>query len=146
MYDEILHAPLKKRFEVQKMHLSGNMTVPSVRPFKRGVKTVISSMETTMTGINALQWAKEISKLPDGCFTIAFFPYSKQKGEASERLAVREGCIFRTQLPEERFSIDGENFFLFNDGNGDPKMCYRILIRYMGFPQDGYKLHKIDWL
>lgn len=128
------------------MHLSGNMTVPSVRPFEGGVKTVISSMETTMTGINALQWAKEISKLPDGCFTIAFFPYSKQKGEASERLAVREGCTFRTQLPEERFSIDGENFFLFNDGNGDPKMCYRILIRYMGFPQDGYKLHKIDWL
>jgi hypothetical protein len=25
-------------------------------------------------------------------------------------------------------------------------MCYRILIRYMGFPQDGFKLHKINWL
>jgi hypothetical protein len=25
-------------------------------------------------------------------------------------------------------------------------MCYRILIRFMGFPQDGYKLHKINWL
>jgi hypothetical protein len=66
--------------------------------------------------------------------------------KASERLVVKEGCTFRTQLPEERFSIDSDNFFLFNDENGNPKMCYRILIRYMGFPQDGYKLHKIDWL
>ena len=122
------------------------MTGARARPFERGAKTVISGMETTMTGIVALQWAKEISKLPNGCFTIAFFPYSRQKGEASGKLAVKEGCTFRTQLPEERFSIDSENFFLFNDGNGNPKMCYRILIRYMGFPQDGYKLHKIDWL
>ena len=103
-------------------------------------------METTMTGPHALQWAKEISKLPDGCFTIAFFPYSGQKGEASDKLIIREGCKFRTQLPHERFSIDGENLFLFSDAGGEPKMCYRILIRYMGFPQDNFKLHKIDWL
>ena len=49
-------------------------------------------------------------------------------------------------MPEERFSIDSDNLFLFTDNNGEPKMCYRILIRYMGFPQDGFKLHKIDWL
>ena len=122
------------------------MTYTRGRPFRRGAKTVISVMATTMSGIVALQWAKEISKLPNGCFTIAFFPYSRQKGEASERLVVKERCTFRTQLPKERFSIDSENFFLFNDENADPKMCYRILIRYMGFPQDGYKLHKIDWL
>lgn len=122
------------------------MTHPAGRPFGRGAKTIISGMETTMAGITALQWAKEMSKLPDGCFTIGFFPYSRQKGEASEKLVVKEGCTFRTQLPSERFSIDSENFFLFNDGDGNPKMCYRILIRYMGFPQDGYKLHKIDWL
>ena len=34
----------------------------------------------------------------------------------------------------------------YTDEDGNPKMCYRILIRYMGFPQDGFKLHKIDWL
>lgn len=116
------------------------------RPFGGKIKTIILIMETTMPGITALQWAREISKLPDGCFTVAFFPYSRQRGEASCRLVVKEGCTYRTQLPEERFGIDSENFFLFNDGNGDPRMCYRILIRYMGFPQDGYKLHKIDWL
>lgn len=99
-----------------------------------------------MNGINALQLAKEISKLPDGCFTIAFYPYSKARNRASAKLTVKEQCKARTQLPEERFQIDSENFFLFSDKGGAPKTCYRILIRYMGFPHDNFKLHKINWL
>lgn len=93
-----------------------------------------------------MQWAREISKLPDGCFTLAFYPCSRMKGTAVPKLTIKENCKWRTQLPEERFSIDSDNFFLFTDEDGEPKMCYRILIRYMGFPQDGFKLHKINWL
>ena len=99
----------------------------------------------TMHIKDAMRWAKELSKLPDGGFTIAFFPYSRQKNEASSTLTIKENCKYRSQLPQERFSIDSDNFFLFNDAAGEPKMCYRILIRYMGFPQDGYKLHKITF-
>lgn len=99
-----------------------------------------------MDGIDAMRWAREISKLPDGHFTIAFFPYSRQKNEANNKLIVRKGCRFRAQLPHERFSVDGENLFLFTDSDDNPKMCYRILIRYMGFPNDNFKLHKINWL
>ncbi|MDR2917625.1 MAG: hypothetical protein LBV74_22770 [Tannerella sp.] len=99
----------------------------------------------TMHIAKAMNWAKEISKLPDGCFTIAFFPYSRQKNEASDKLVVKEKCKYRSQLPKEQFSIDSDNFYLFTDSDGEPKMCYKILIRYMGFPQDGYKLHKIIW-
>lgn len=105
-------------------------------------------MEKTfvMNGIDAMQWAREISKLPCGNFTLCFFPYSRVRGMASEQLVVKERCRYRTQLPQDRFSVDGENYFLFEDADGEPKICYRILIRYMGFPQDGYKLHKINWL
>lgn len=99
-----------------------------------------------MNGIDALQLAKEISKLPDGCFTIAFYPYSRSRGRASAKLTVKERCKARTQLPEEAFQIDSDNFFLFSDEKGEPKTCYRILIRYMGFPHDNFKLHKINWL
>lgn len=99
-----------------------------------------------MNGIDALQWAREISKLPNGNFTLCFFPYSRSKQEASSRLVVKQKCRHRSQLPQECFAVDGENYFLFEDENGQPKMCYRILIRYMGFPQDGYQLHKINWL
>lgn len=99
-----------------------------------------------MDGITALQWAREISKLPDGEFTLVFFPYSRSRGEASAKLQVRRHCKYRTQLPKECFAIDGENYLLYTDEDGEPKMCYRILVRYMGFPQDGFKLHKINWL
>lgn len=96
--------------------------------------------------MQAMQWARELSKLPDGCFTIAFFPYSRAKGTASARMVTKAGCKARAQLPADRFSVDSDNLFLFADGDGNPKACYRILIRYIGFPQDGYKLHKVDWL
>ncbi|MDR1556752.1 MAG: hypothetical protein LBS88_06940 [Tannerellaceae bacterium] len=99
-----------------------------------------------INGIHALQWAKEISKLPDGCFTIAFFPYSRTKSRASARLVTKTGCKYRAQLPQDRFQVAGDNFLLFTDEKGEPKACYRILIRYIGFPQDGFKLHKVDWL
>ncbi|MBO5537622.1 MAG: hypothetical protein J5971_01025 [Prevotella sp.] len=100
----------------------------------------------TIDGITALQTAREISRVPEGDFTIAFYPYSRKRGEASARLEVKEHCKWRTQLPQEAFSIDPENYLLFTDGDGNPRMCYRILVRFMGFPHDGYKLHKIDWL
>lgn len=99
-----------------------------------------------MTGIEAMQWAREMSKIPQGDFTICFFPYSRIQGMAGEQMIVKEHCKWRAQLPQDCFKVDAENFFLFEDQEGNPKMCYRILIRYMGFPQDGYKLHKINWL
>ncbi len=98
-----------------------------------------------LKGIEALTMAREISKVPGMTFTIAFFPYSRSKNVASADIVVKEGCTYRAQLPKEQFSIDSDNFFLFNDGHGEPRMCYRYLIRYMGFPQDNYKLHKIKW-
>lgn len=99
-----------------------------------------------MNGTEALRLAKEISQIPGMTFTIAFYPYSRVKGDASAKLTIKEGCTVRKQLPEDRFSIDSENFFLFSDKHGNPKTCYKILIRYMGFPQDRFKLRKIKMI
>ena len=100
----------------------------------------------TLSGLEALSWAREISKLPGGHFNIAFFPCSLRKATASTRLQVEENCTWRTQMPDEKTFVAGDNLFLFNDGHGQPRQCYRILVRYMAFPNDGYKMHKIDWL
>lgn len=110
-------------------------------------------------GTHALQLARELSKLPEGDFHIVFFPYSRRRpaaeGESSHRssqfrceakLRTIEHCRWRTQLPHEAFDIDSDNYFLFQDSAGNPKMCYRYLIRFMAFPNDGYKLHPIKWL
>ncbi len=100
----------------------------------------------TLKGNHALELAREISKLPGGDFHIVFFPYSRAHGTSSAKLRTIEHCKWRTQLPQEAFDIDPDNYFLFSDRHGDPKMCYRILIRYMAFPTDGYVLHPVKWL
>lgn len=98
-----------------------------------------------MRGIDALELAKEISKLPDGKFNIAFFPYNSTKGEAKPELRVIKECKVRTQLPEDQFSRDSDNFFLFSDKDGNPKTCYRILIRFIAFSSDNYQMRKVNW-
>ncbi len=100
----------------------------------------------SIRGIDALSLAAEVSKLPDGCFTIAFFKYNSQTGVASDRLRVIDGCKTRTQLPTDAFSKDSDNYFLFQDKDGNPKTCYRCLIRFLGFPNNNFELRKVEWL
>lgn len=99
----------------------------------------------TIRGIDAIRKAELVSKT-GGSFAIAFFPFSRKKpGEDRVRLKVMDGCTCRTPLPRDKFDIDGKHFFLFLDKDQKSKACYRILIRYIGFPDDGYKLKKVIW-
>lgn len=96
-------------------------------------------------GNKALSLASEISKLPDGMFTIAFFKYNAKKDQASDDLRIIENCKTRKQLPDEVFHRDSENYFLFQDEDGNPKTAYRILIRFIGFSHQNFKLRKVNW-
>jgi hypothetical protein len=99
----------------------------------------------TISGIRAIRLAEEVSKMPDGTFKIAFYKYNRLTGEASAELRTFEGCKTRKQMPRERWEIDGDNYFLFQDSEGNPKTAYRYLIRYMGFPNDNFQLRKVQW-
>lgn len=99
-----------------------------------------------VSGMDALRFATEISKVKDLSFHIAFYPYSRSRGTANNVLTTKRNCKARAQLPEDRFETGSENYFLFEDENGKPQTCYRYLIRYMAFPQDNYKMRKINWL
>jgi hypothetical protein len=129
---------------------AGNMTqAPHVYVLSKQLVDIYfrcMESETEMKGMDALSLAHEISKIPDGTFTIAFFSCSRSKNKASSQLTIKKGCKTRAQLPNEAFDIDSDNFFLFTDSEGNPKMCYRILIRFMGFPQDNFKLRKIRFV
>lgn len=88
-----------------------------------------------MKAIDAFRIAKEFSQIPELTFTIAFYSYSRAKGKASNQLTIKEGCRWRKQLPSDKFNIDSENFFLYTDKDGNPRSCYKILVRFMIFPQ-----------
>lgn len=97
-----------------------------------------------INGYDALRKMEAISKT-GGCFTLSFYRYSRRRQEASSSLETRGGCVCRTPMPTDKLSIDGWNFFLFT-ASGENRMCYKYLIRYVGFPEDNYQLQKIKWL
>jgi len=98
----------------------------------------------TIGGIDAIRMMQEVSKLPDGMFNIAFYKFNRTTGEASTRLQVRKGCTTRAQLPQDRFEIPSDNYFLFQDADANPKTCFRMLLRFIGFPPE-YNMLKVNW-
>ena len=51
----------------------------------------------------------------------------------------------RRPLPHDKWEVDGKNYFLFETEDGKPRSCYRVLIRYIAFSDDGYELQKVKW-
>ncbi len=101
------------------------------------------SNETEISGMVALEKMK-METIAGRSFKLSVFKYSREKGKASDKLKTFDNCKVRTQLPSDKWSIDAENFFLF-ESNGQPKTCYKYLARYVGFAPD-YKLLKIKFL
>lgn len=100
----------------------------------------------TIKGSLALQKAETLSKM-GGTFCISFFPYSRKKANREEKVKLKTyaGCVMRTPLPHDKFDIDGKNYFLFLTADGQPKMCYRTLIRAIGFSDEDNKLYRVKW-
>lgn len=96
-------------------------------------------------GLEAIYLAREVCKTPRGCFTVVFFSYNRTKKIASAKPKTYTNCTLRSQLPQEKFSISSDNFFLFSDENGNPKMCYRVLLRYIAYSIDNFELRKLKW-
>ncbi len=74
-----------------------------------------------------------------------FYPCNRSKGLAKAELTVKENCTVRPQLPAGKFDVDSDNYFLFQDADGKPKSCYRILLRYIAFPPE-FNMIKVNWL
>jgi len=99
----------------------------------------------TIKGTVALQRAELLSK-EGGTFCLGFFPYSRKKeGAKSVRMRTCRDCTMRLPLPHDKFDIDGKHYFLFNTGEGEPRSCYRVLIRYIGFSDEDNKLYRVTW-
>lgn len=100
----------------------------------------------TIKGSVALQKAEVLSKA-GGTFNLAFFPYSRTKkpGASSVPLKMFSGCTMRKPLPHDKFDIDGKNYFLFLTSDGQPRSCYRALIRAIGFSDEDNKLYRVTW-
>ena len=99
-----------------------------------------------MNGHEAIIRMESISKLPGGSFNISFYSCNLTKGEASAELKTYTGCRFRLPLPQDKWETDSDNYFLFEDSAGNPKTCYKVLIRFVALSSDNFKLLKLVWV
>ena len=101
-------------------------------------------MEVSTISLNeAIRRARNLKLVPGSYFTLLHLTCNMKTGECGQ-LSKHERCRARTALREDTFKMDGDMYFTFEDlDTGEPKMCFKCLMRHIGFPPD-YKLLKID--
>ena len=100
--------------------------------------------QLTISGTDAIRRARNLKYVPEAAFTLIHLTCNlktKKCGEVSKT----ERARVRPALKEDTFQLDGDMYFTYEDmDTGEPKMCFKRLMRYIGFPPD-YELLKIDW-
>ena len=100
--------------------------------------------QQTISGSEAIRRARNLKYLPGAAFTLIHLTCNlntKKCGEVSKT----ERCRVRPALREDTFQFDGDLYFTYEDADtGEPKMCFKCLMRYIAFPPN-YELLKIDW-
>jgi hypothetical protein len=100
--------------------------------------------EKTISGSEAIRRARNLKHVPGASFTLLHLTCNMTTGECGA-LRKYEHCRVRPSLKEDTFKMDGDMYFPFEDlDTGDPKMCFKRLMRFIAFPP-GYELLKIDW-
>jgi len=100
--------------------------------------------QTVISGAEAIRRARNLKYVSGASFTLIHLTCNMKKRECGE-VVKNERCRVRPALKEDTFQLDGDLYFTYEDmETGDPKMCFKRLMRYIGFPPD-YELLKIDW-
>jgi hypothetical protein len=104
----------------------------------------IMENQETIPGKEALRRARNLKYVPGAAFTLIHLTCNFKTGQGGETVK-HERCRVRPALKEDTFQLDGDLYFTYEDlDTGEPKMCFKSLIRFIGFPPD-YKLLKVDW-
>jgi hypothetical protein len=98
----------------------------------------------TIAGTEAIRLMREVSKLPDGHFTLSHLTYDRRKRQSDGWRQVKR-CRLRPSLPNEVFATDSDLYLPYHDITADaPRLCFKLLIRFVGFAPN-YELMKINW-
>jgi hypothetical protein len=101
-------------------------------------------VEKVISGNEALRRARNLKYVPGATFVLLHLSCNL-KTKACGETVKHERCRVRPALKEDTFQLDGELYFTYEDvDSGEPRMCFRRLMRFIGFPPD-YELLKIDW-
>lgn len=100
--------------------------------------------QKTISGSEAIRRARNLKFVPDAYFTLLHLTCNLTTNKSGQLVKV-DKCRVRPSLREDTFQLDGDLYFPYEDlDTGEPKMCFKKLMRYIGFPPN-YELLKIDW-
>ena len=100
--------------------------------------------QSAISGTEAIRRARNLKYVPGASFTLIHLSCNFKTKECGKTVK-HERCRVRPALREDTFQLDGDLYFTYEDlDTGEPKMCFKRLMRYIGFPPQ-YELQKIDW-
>jgi hypothetical protein len=100
--------------------------------------------QKTISGTDAIRRARNLKYVSGAAFTLIHLTCNLKTKESGQ-VVKHERCRIRPALREDTFQLDGDLYFTYEDMNtGEPKMCFKRLMRYIGFPPN-YELLKINW-
>ncbi len=102
-------------------------------------------METqTISGTEAIQRARALKGVPNAHFMLMHLTCNLKTQECGA-MSKTERCRCRPALREDTFQTDGDLYFTYEDlDTGQPKMCFKKLMRFIAFPPN-YEMLKINW-
>ena len=87
----------------------------------------------TISGTEAIRRARNLKYVPDAYFTLIHLTCNFKTKECGG-VSKTERYRVRPALKEDTFQLDGDLYFTYEDlDTGDPKMCFKCLMRYIGF-------------
>jgi hypothetical protein len=100
--------------------------------------------QKTISGTEAIRRARNLKFVSGAYFTLIHLTCNIKTKECGQ-ISKTERCRIRLALKEDTFQLDGDLYFTYEDmDTNEPKMCFKRLIRYIGFPPN-YELLKVDW-
>jgi hypothetical protein len=100
--------------------------------------------EKIITGAEAIRRARNLKYVQGATFMLIHLSCNMKTGQCGETVK-HERCRVRPALREDTFQLDGDLYFTYEDVDAsEPRMCFKCLMRYIGFPPH-YELLKIDW-
>lgn len=97
-----------------------------------------------ISGSEAIARMREIRHNKKLSFELHHLTYNHATGE-THGLRVVSRCRLRPSLPKETFALPSDLYLPYTDlDTGEPKTCYKKLIRAVAFPPK-HKLLKVNW-
>jgi hypothetical protein len=98
----------------------------------------------TITATDAIYRMRNLRLVNGATFMLIHITCDLTKRTCGE-ISKHEHCRLRSALKENTFKIDGDHYLPFEDTDtGEPKMCFKKLIRFVAFPPE-YKILKVSW-